>query len=324
MDTKKLRQKILDLAIRGKLVPQDPSDEPASLLLERIHEEKERLIKEGKIKRSKKTATEEEIEAPFEIPESWEWVKLEDIVSFQGGYAYKSNTYVAKSDWQIVRIGNVKNDNLLLENSPVYVAEKIGKETLNYLIKADDILFTMTGTKGKRDYFFSVVVPQINHKLLLNQRVGCLRRISSEINVDFLSLTLKGQYVLDAIFATETGNVSQGNIGSDNTLKLQIALPPLAEQQRIVNEVERWFAVIDALESNEGDLLNAIDQAKSKILDLAIHGKLVPQDPNDEPAINLLTRIDPQFEACDNELDTNQLPDSWCWVNGIDIFDKRF
>ena len=81
MDTKKLRQKILDLAIRGKLVPQDPNDEPASVLLWRIRAEKERLIKEGKIKRSKKSASDDEIEAPFEIPESWEWVRLEDMVS---------------------------------------------------------------------------------------------------------------------------------------------------------------------------------------------------------------------------------------------------
>ena len=79
MDTKKLRQKILDLAIRGKLVPQDPNDEPASVLLERIRAEKERLIKEGKIKRSKKSAADDEIEAPFEIPESWEWCRLEVV-----------------------------------------------------------------------------------------------------------------------------------------------------------------------------------------------------------------------------------------------------
>ena len=104
------------------------------------------------------------------------------------------------------------------------------------------------------------------------------------------------------------------HLTGDSLNSIIIPLPSFAEQQRIANEVERWFAVIDALESNEGDLLKAIDQAKSKILDLAIHGKLVPQDPNDEPAIELLKRINPKFEACDNELDTNQLPDSWCWA----------
>ena len=314
MDTKKLRQKILDLAIRGKLVPQDPNDEPASVLLERIKAEKERLIKEGKIKRSKKSAKTSDTphygNVPFEIPDNWEWCKLGDIVDFQGGYAYKSNTYVNQSDWQVIRIGNVKNDNLVLDTQPVFVEEVIGRETKKYLLQKDDILFTMTGTKGKRDYFYSVKVPSVQKKLLLNQRVGCLRRFSSEVNIDFLCFALKGEYVLDAIFSTETGNVSQGNIGSENTLNLNIAIPPLAEQRRIVSEIERWFSLIDIIENGKQDLQTSIKQARNKILDLAIHGKLVPQDPNDEPAIELLKRINPSFTPCDNGHYTN-LPIGW-------------
>jgi len=96
--------------------------------------------------------------------------------------------------------------------------------------------------------------------------------------------------------------------------KYLFPLPPLAEQKRIANEIERWFSVIDELESNEDDLLKAIDKAKSKILDLAIHGKLVPQEPKDEPAIELLKLINPKFEPCDNKLDSTQLPESWCWT----------
>ena len=95
MDTKKLRQKILDLAIRGKLVPQDPNDEPASVLLERIRAEKERLVKEGKIKRSKKSASDDEIEAPFEIPESWEWVRLDDIAFITKLAGFEYTNYIA-------------------------------------------------------------------------------------------------------------------------------------------------------------------------------------------------------------------------------------
>ena len=136
---------------------------------------------------------------------------------------------------------------------------------------------------------------------VLNQRVGCLRRFSSEVNIDFLCFALKGEYVLDAIFSTETGNVSQGNIGSENTLNLNIAIPPLAEQRRIVSEIERWFSLIDIIENGKQDLQTTIKQAKNKILDLAIHGKLVPQDPNDEPASELLKRIKPKAEiTCDN------------------------
>ena len=314
MDTKALRQKILDLAIHGKLVPQDPNDEPASVLLERIKAEKERLIKEGKIKRSKKSAKTSDTphyeNVPFEVPSSWVWCRLDDIVSFQGGYAYKSNTYVNQSDWQVIRIGNVKNDNLILDIQPVFVEDVIGKTTEKYLLKKDDILFTMTGTKGKRDYFYTAKVPSIKKNLLLNQRVGCLRCFSSEINIDFLCLVLKGEYVLDAIFSTETGNVSQGNIGSESTLNLNIAIPPLTEQHRIVVEIEKWFALIDQIEQGKSDLQSTIKQTKSKILDLAIHGKLVPQDPNDEPASELLKRINPNFTPCDNGHYT-QLPEGW-------------
>ena len=322
MDTKKLRQKILDLAIHGKLVPQDPNDEPASVLLERIKAEKERLIKEGKIKRCKKSSKTSDTphyeNVPFEVPSSWVWCRLDDIVSFQGGYAYKSNTYVNQSDWQVIRIGNVKNDNLILDIQPVFVEDVIGKTTEKYLLKKDDILFTMTGTKGKRDYFYTAKVPSIKKNLLLNQRVGCLRCFSSEINIDFLCLVLKGEYVLDAIFSTETGNVSQGNIGSESTLNLNIAIPPLTEQHRIVVEIEKWFALIDQIEQGKSDLQSTIKQTKSKILDLAIHGKLVPQDPNDEPASELLKRINPNFTPCDNG-HYPQLPDGWCKCRLEDI-----
>ena len=261
---------------------------------------------------------------PFEIPDNWEWCKLGDIVDFQGGYAYKSNNYVNQSDWQVIRIGNVKNDNLVLDTQPVFVEEVIGRETKKYLLQKDDILFTMTGTKGKRDYFYSVKVPSVQKKLLLNQRVGCLRRFSSEVNIDFLCFALKGEYVLDAIFSTETGNVSQGNIGSENTLNLNIAIPPLAEQRRIVSEIERWFSLIDIIENGKQDLQTSIKQARNKILDLAIHGKLVPQDPNDEPAIELLKRINPSFTPCDNghsEKLPYEIPNTWIWCGHNSILD---
>ena len=261
---------------------------------------------------------------PFEVPSSWVWCRLDDIVSFQGGYAYKSNTYVNQSDWQVIRIGNVKNDNLILDIQPVFVEDVIGKTTEKYLLKKDDILFTMTGTKGKRDYFYTAKVPSIKKNLLLNQRVGCLRCFSSEINIDFLCLVLKGEYVLDAIFSTETGNVSQGNIGSESTLNLNIAIPPLTEQHRIVVEIEKWFALIDQIEQGKSDLQSTIKQTKSKILDLAIHGKLVPQDPNDEPASELLKRINPNFTPCDNghsEKFPYEIPESWVWCSHNSILD---
>ena len=317
MDTKKLRQKILDLAIRGKLVPQDPNDEPASLLLQRIRDEKERLIKEGKIKRSKTIATDEEIEAPFEIPESWEWVRLEDLVSPDCTLGYGI----------VQPMGNVLNGIPVVRpvdlTSPVIgikglkrIDEKISNTYQRTILKGGEILFCVRASVGK----VGIASTQL--------KGANVTRGISPIRFDYEYLTKYVFCHLQSLFSqTEIKTYSRGatlqQINVEDLKTLSIALPPLAEQQRIVNEVERWFAVIDALESNEGDLLKAIDQAKSKILDLAIHGKLVPQEPNDEPAIELLKRINPKFEACDNELDTNQLPDNWCWTTIGCIFNHN-
>ena len=325
MNTKALRQKILDLAIHGKLVPQDPNDEPASVLLERIRDEKERLIKEGKIKRPKKTkTTSDKPHYPYQLPEGWVWCKLYDIVEFIGGYAYKSNTYVSKSDYQVVRIGNVKNDFLNLENLPVFSLETIGNQTDKYRIYENDILFTMTGTKGKRDYFFTTVVIKQERILLLNQRVGCLRSFSTELNMNYLSMLLKGKYILDSIFSTETGNVSQGNIGSENTLNLFVALPPYVEQQRIVKKVNSFFDLLNVMEERKRNLQDCIHDIKVKILDLAIHGKLVPQDPTDEPASELLKRINPKAEITSDNGHYQKLPEGWavCQLDSIVSYEQ--
>lgn len=327
MNTKALRQKILDLAIHGKLVPQDPNDEPASVLLERIRDEKERLIKEGKIKRPKKSkATSDKPHYPYELPEGWVWCKLYDIVEFIGGYAYKSNTYVSKSDYQVVRIGNVKNDFLNLENLPVFVPETIGNQTDKYRIYENDILFTMTGTKGKRDYFFTTVVKKQERILLLNQRVGCLRSFSTELNMNYLSMLLKGKYILDSIFSTETGNVSQGNIGSENTLNLFVALPPYVEQQRIVKKVNSFFDLLNVMEERKRNLQDCIHDIKVKILDLAIQGKLIPQDSTDEPACDLLKRINPKAKIISDNGHYQMLPEGWCEckLSDVCVFDNGY
>ena len=113
---------------------------------------------------------------------------------------------------------------------------------------------------------------------------------------------------------------TQPNLNLSKIAQYDIYLPPLSEQKRIANAVERWFTLIDELESNEGDLLKAIDKAKSKILDLAIHGKLVPQDSNDEPAIELLKRINPKFDACDEVDSPYEVPDVWIFCNLQDVF----
>ena len=245
----KLRKSILQQAVQGKLTERDPSDEPASELLKRIQTEKAKLITEGKIKKEKQLPPITENAYPYDIPDIWVWVRLGDIVSYQGGYAYKSETYVKQSNNQVVRLGNVKNSALLLSASPVYIPDHIAEETEEYRIEKDTILFTMTGTKGKRDYFYTCKTTEdytSGRKLYLNQRVGCLRPYSG-INLDWLIIVLQSEVVLSQIFATATGNANQANIGSTNTMKLMIPLPPLAEQKRIVARVEELLAACDML-----------------------------------------------------------------------------
>ena len=311
MNTKQIRQKILDLAIRGELVPQDPTDEPASVLLERIRTEKEQLIKDKKLKRDKKD-NEPIDEVPFELPEGWVWCRLGEVCLFKGGYAFKSNKYIEKSNNQVIRIGNVKNNNLILSNQPVYVPDTLQNEIEDYHIKENDLLFTMTGTKGKRDYFYTLVVPKVRHNLYLNQRVGLLRVILSELNIYFINLVLKHQFVLDSIFQTETGNVNQGNIGSENTLNLLIPIPPLAEQHRIVQKIEQLLAIVDTIEQLQEQLKSDVKQAKNQVLSDAIAGKLTHQDPNDEPAEALLKCIG---KTTTTAADTpyEKLPKGWAW-----------
>lgn len=315
MDTKKLRQKILDLAIRGKLVPQDPNDEPASVLLERIRAEKERLIKEGKIKRSKKSASDDEIEAPFEIPESWEWVRLEDMVSPDCTLGYG---IVQPMEDVLNGIPVVRPVDLI---SPIIgikglkrIDEKISNSYQRTILKGGEILFCVRASVGK----VGIASGQL--------RGANVTRGISPLRFDFEYLTKYVFYHLQSLFSqTEIKTYSRGatlqQINVEDLKLLLIAVPPLSEQKRIVDEIERWFTLIDELESNESDLLKAIDKAKSKILDLAIHGKLVPQDPNDEPAIELLKRINPKFEPCDEV--PWELPNNWCWTTIGSIFNHN-
>ena len=249
-DIKDIRDLVLSLAVKGKLVPQDPNDEPASILLKKIKTEKEQLIKDKKIKKDKDLAPISEEEIPFEIPESWEWVRLGQISEFLNGFAFKSSSYVLDSKNQIIRLGNVKNDNLLLESNPVYVPDEIAEISIKYKLEVNDILVTLTGTRDRRDYFYTLLIDEQmigDRNLFLNQRVGCIK-VNNSLNPKLINSYLKTAYVLNQIFLTETGTANQGNIGSTATQELILPLPPLAEQKRIVLQVEKLMKVCDELE----------------------------------------------------------------------------
>ena len=312
MDTKKLRQKILDLAIRGKLVPQDPNDEPASVLLERIRAEKERLIKEGKIKRSKKSASDDEIEAPFEIPESWEWVRLDDIAYFGGG---KTPSMEEKRYWQNGRNLWITSKDMKCDRISDSLM-KISDEALPIMTQYNPGTLLMVTRSGILRHSLPIAI--LEKVATVNQDLKTISFYFYDIaEYIFYSIKANEKYILKEYHKDGT---TVDSINFEKFIDILLPLPSLNEQKRIINEIERWFTLIDELESNEGDLLKAIDKAKSKILDLAIHGKLVPQDPNDEPAIELLKRINPKFEACDEVDSPYEVPDVWIFCNLQDVF----
>ena len=319
MDTKALRQKILDLAIHGKLVPQDPNDEPASVLLERIKAEKERLIKEGKIKRSKKSAKTSDTphyeNVPFEVPKSWVWCKLEDIVcELKYGTSEKSSS-VGKI--AVLRMGNITNVGTIDYSNLVYSSND--EDIEQYSLEKYDLLFNRTNSS---EWVGKTAIYKDEQPAIY---AGYLIRIRPLlISPDYLNTVMNSGYYREWCYNVKTDAVNQSNINAKKLSQLMIPIPPLREQGRIVAEIDKWISLIDIVKNGKGDLQTVIKQAKSKILDLAIHGKLVPQDPNDEPAIELLKRINPDFTPCDNghsEKFPYEIPESWVWCGHNSILD---
>ena len=301
MDTKKLRQKILDLAIHGKLVPQDPNDEPASVLLERIRAEKERLISEGKIKRSRKTLnTTDTHHYEQDVPNGWCKTALSEIITLLSGRDLQPTQYNSfeKGIPYITGASDIDNNTIIINRwttAPITISHK------------GDLLITCKGTIGK----------------LAFNSVGDLHIARQFMSLQFIE-PLVSKYLfycleerISAIKQMDNGLIP----GIDRSIILNqiIQLPPLAEQYRIVAEIERWFALIDTIEKSKEGLETAIKQTKSKILDLAIHGKLVPQDPKDEPASEQLRRINPKAQiTCDNG-HYAQLPREWSVISMQDV-----
>ena len=304
MNTKALRQKILDLAIHGKLVPQDPNDEPASVLLERIRAEKERLIKEGKIKKPKKSkAACDKPHYPFELPKGWEWTTVGEITNY--------------GDSVNVQVEDIDNSDWVLE------LEDIEKDTANIIQHLNKNERKINGTRHKfqkGQILYSKLRTYLNKVLVAPNDGFCTTEIMAFgsygiLSNNYICYVLRSLYFLDYTLQCGYG-VKMPRLSTTDACNGLIPLPPLAEQERIVNEIQRLFSIIDIVENGKDGLQTAIKQAKSKILDLAIHGKLVPQDPNDELASELLKRINPKAEiTCDNP-QYGKLPKGWCLIQG--------
>ena len=304
MDTKKLRQKILDLAIRGKLVPQDPNDEPASVLLERIKAEKERLIKEGKIKRSKKTAkTSDTPHYPYLLPNGWEWCKLEDIVSFGGGKtpAMDNKEYWHNGNHLWVTSKDMKCSHIT--NSLMKITDK-ALEIMTIYERGTLLVVTRSGILRH-----TLPISILETPATVNQDLKAISPHIKDLS-EYLYIVIKANehFILKEYHKDGT---TVDSIDFDKFKCLPIPLAPITEQRRIIAETKHWFTLIEQINQDKSDLQTIINQIKNKILSLAIHGKLVPQDPNDEPASELLKRINPKAEiTCDNAHYT-QLPKGW-------------
>ena len=304
MNTKALRQKILDLAIHGKLVPQDPNDEPASVLLERIRDEKERLIKEGKIKRSKKakaTSDKPHYEnVPFEVPSSWVWTTLGDIAEIITG-----NT--PSKDIKEYYSGNIPFFKPTDLEQGIHT--KYSKDRLTPLgfeqsrkLPANSVLVTCIGATIGKTGLTTV-------EGTCNQQINAIIPTSA-ILAKFLFYVCISDYMQHEIKANASATTLP-ILNKGNFSKIAITIPPLQEQSRIVKSIEHWLSLVDCIEKNKDNLQRTIKEAKSKILTLAIHGKLVPQDPTDEPASELLKRINSKAEiTCDNG-HYQKLPEGW-------------
>ena len=317
MDTKKLRQKILDLAIRGKLVPQDPNDEPASVLLERIRAEKERLIAEGKIKRprkSKTSASPSHYQKLFQLPHNWEWIELGEFTyDLQYGTSEKS---LSKGDVSVLRMGNLTQIGTIDYSNLVYTCNK--DDIAKFELQEGDLLFNRTNSSewvGKTS-LYDGKIPAIY--------AGYLIRIRAiVIDPNFLCMYMCSQYYRDWCLQVKTDAVNQSNINAQKLSKLYCPIPPLKEQRRIVSIFNNIIAILTQIELSKSILISTITGIKSKILELAVQGKLVPQDPTDEPAADMLKRVNPKAKIITDNPHSWNIPETWCWCQLGDLFNHN-
>jgi len=265
---KKLRELILELAVRGKLVPQDPNDEPASVLLERIAAEKARLVKEKKIKKPKALPEIGEEEKPFELPEGWVWCRLNDIMNISSGDGLTSK--------QMAVDGGI----------PVFGGNGITGYHDQYNVSQPTLVIGRVGF-----YCGSVHITPENAWVTDNAFITTFSHLN--IDIKFLFLLLKATDLNENDNAT-----AQPVISGRKLYPIVVCLPPLSEQRSIVTKVDELMALCDQLEQQSGTHFDtlftteaSIDALKQTILQLAVMGKLVPQDPCDEPASALLARI---------------------------------
>ena len=243
---------------------------------------------------------------PFEIPDSWEWTTIGDIAESNIGLTYDPSE-ICSNGVPVLRSNNIKNERIVLKDLVRVNSKILDKQFLN----EGDLL--ICARNGSRNLVGKCAI--IEH-LSEPSSFGAFMAVCRSSYNRWLYYLLQTDYFdryLDDSNSTTINQVTQKML-----LAFRIPFPPCTEQLKIETEIEKWFSIIDEIEANKQDLQEYIKQAKSKVLDLAIHGKLVPQDPNDEPSIELLKRINPHFVPCDTSHYEN-LPSGWASVMLLDI-----
>jgi len=365
---KKLRELILELAVRGKLVPQNPNDEPASELLKKIAKEKTQLIKEGKIKKQKPLPEISDNEKLFELPMGWEWARLGFFSEVKGGKRLPAghSFSLVETPFVYIQVTNMKDGGITKDNLK-YITEDTQSEISRYTISKDDLYITIAGTIGAVG-----IVPDYFNGMNLTENAAKI--VFSEIDKAWLQKALSSE-ALQQQFTDKTNQLAQPKLALHRVASSCIALPPLAEQRRIVTKVDELMALCDQLEQHQTDsnqihetlvetLLTtltsatdhkdlaeawqriadnfdilftteqSIDKLKQTVLQLAVMGKLVHQDPNDEPASELLKKIAKEkarlikegkikkqkpLPEITYEEKTFELPKGWEWVRLGDL-----
>ena len=343
MTAQQLKNAILQEAIQGRLVPQDSNDEPASVLLDRIRKEKQQLVKEGKLKKKdleEKPISEEEI--PFEIPESWEWVRIGTLISYQNGYAYNSSEMnKEKKGIPVIKSGNLMTLEVVLKHNNDYVEYPNDKMLSSKIVKGD-MLMCLSSQSDNPEPLGKTAIYNFETFALLNQRVLKFRPYNDELTT-FLFYTINSFYFWYNV-SHQGGGSAQANLKLNHVLDMLVPLPPLAEQKRIVAKIEELLPKVEEYgKAQEAlDKLNEElpERLKKSILQEAIEGRLVPQDPNDEPASVLLAKIRKEKEQLVKEgklkkkdlIETPisedeipfEIPESWEWcrLGNIGLFER--
>lgn len=304
MDTKALRQKILDLAIRGKLVPQDPNDEPASVLLERIREQKKQMVKEGKLK-AKDIKNDSVIfvgednlhyekfadgsvkciedEIPFELPEGWIWARIGAICIINPRNSIADDLEVSFIPMPMISEGYANAHTYEVRNW------KNVKSGFTHFAENDIGIAKITPCfENRKSVIFKNLV---NGYGAGTTELHILRTLAGTISNEYLLWIVKMESFIQGGIQTFSGAVGQQRVGKDFLSQYLIPIPPYNEQICIIDKINLIFNFIITIENEKISLHETIKQTKSKILDLAIRGQLIPQNPDDEPASVLLERI---------------------------------